>query len=226
METFIGTILPVAFNYAPPGWALCDGSLLPISQNSALFAVLGTSYGGDGVHNFALPDMRGRTPVGQGAGPGLQPMQMGQSGGEPTMSMTLNGAATVALSAANLPTHSHDATFSPSGGPLSVTVHASTSPGVNAVPMAGDFLAAPVPGGPGAAIKLYRPDAGSASVALNAAVATASGSATGGTVAVQNTGEGRPLAAPVTVSGSGSVMQPYTGINFIICLNGLFPSRQ
>jgi microcystin-dependent protein len=78
METFIGTIMPVAFNFAPEGWALCNGQLLPINQNTALFSLLGANYGGDGQTTFGLPDLRGRVAVGQGAGPGLAPVQMGE----------------------------------------------------------------------------------------------------------------------------------------------------
>jgi microcystin-dependent protein len=86
MNQFIGTILMVGFNFAPVGWALCEGQLLPISQNQALFSLLGTTYGGDGRTNFALPDLRGRMPIGMGQGPGLPDYLLGQSGpiGGPT----------------------------------------------------------------------------------------------------------------------------------------------
>lgn len=81
MEPFIAEIKLFAGNYAPRGWALCDGQLLPISQNQALFALLGTTYGGDGKTTFALPDLRGRFPLHAGAGPGLTPHQLGDTGG-------------------------------------------------------------------------------------------------------------------------------------------------
>lgn len=81
MEPFIAEIKLFAGNYAPRGWALCDGQLLPISQNQALFALLGTTYGGDGKTTFALPDLRGRFPLHAGAGPGLTPHQLGDHGG-------------------------------------------------------------------------------------------------------------------------------------------------
>jgi microcystin-dependent protein len=80
MNPFIGTILMVGFNFAPVGWALCEGQLLQISQYTPLFSLLGTTYGGDGIHTFALPDLRGRMPIGMGQGTGLPMYNLGQSG--------------------------------------------------------------------------------------------------------------------------------------------------
>lgn len=97
MEPFLGSLLLVPYNFAPNGWALCNGQLLPISQNTALFSLLGTTYGGDGVSTFALPDLRGRVPISSGQGPGLQSYQLGQS----------SGAETATLAVANLPSHNH-----------------------------------------------------------------------------------------------------------------------
>ncbi len=94
---YIGEIRLFGFNFAPVGWALCAGQLLPISQNDALFSLLGTQYGGDGTTNFALPDLRGRVPVSQGQGPGLSSYTVGES----------TGAENVTLSSAQLPTHNH-----------------------------------------------------------------------------------------------------------------------
>lgn len=96
---YIGEILLVPYNFAPAGWLLCQGQLLSISQNTALFSLLGTTYGGDGISNFALPDLRGRSPIGFGQGPGLQTYIEGQSGGEETVTLTLS----------QIPTHSHRA---------------------------------------------------------------------------------------------------------------------
>ena len=96
-EPFVGEIRMFGFNFAPQGWALCNGQLLPISQNTALFSLLGTTYGGDGRTTFALPDMRSRVPVCQGQGPGLSSYAEGQAG----------GAETVTLAAAQMPGHTH-----------------------------------------------------------------------------------------------------------------------
>lgn len=96
-EPFIGEIRFFAGNFAPRGWAFCDGQLLSVSQNSALFSILGTTYGGDGRTTFGLPDLRGRAPVHFGQGPGLTNRPIGQG----------FGAETVTLQASNLPVHSH-----------------------------------------------------------------------------------------------------------------------
>lgn len=90
------------FGFAPNNWAICDGSLLPIGQNTALFSLLGTIYGGNGTTNFALPDLRSRVPIGQGQGPGLSPYQLGQVG----------GAESVTLTNAQMPMHNHALTGS------------------------------------------------------------------------------------------------------------------
>ena len=96
-EPFIGQIAFVPYNFAPKNWAECDGQLLPISQNTALFSLLGTTYGGNGQTNFALPDMRGRRVVDDGQGPGLQNYLVGDNGGQES----------VTLSTAELPAHNH-----------------------------------------------------------------------------------------------------------------------
>lgn len=95
-EPFLGEIRMAAFNYAMKGWATCDGQTLAIGQNSALFAVLGTTYGGNGTTTFALPDLRGHTPIHWGQGPGWSP-PVGARGGEPTHT----------LMTSEIPTHSH-----------------------------------------------------------------------------------------------------------------------
>lgn len=97
MEPFIGQIMMFGGNFAPRGWAFCDGQLLPISQYSALFSILGTTYGGDGVSTFGLPDLRGRAPMHAGTGPGLSPRPLGQRG----------GAEHVSLTSSQMPPHSH-----------------------------------------------------------------------------------------------------------------------
>ncbi|HJW03590.1 MAG TPA: tail fiber protein [Azospira sp.] len=97
MDGFIGEIRMFAGNYAPQNWALCDGSQLPISGNEALFSLIGTTYGGNGVSTFALPDLRGRIPICQGQGNGLTPRPLGQA----------VGTEGVALSQAEMPNHTH-----------------------------------------------------------------------------------------------------------------------
>ena len=87
-EDFIGSIEMVGFNFAPRGWATCQGQLLAISSYSALFSLLGTTFGGDGITTFALPDFRGRMPIGHGNGPGLPSYNWGQKGGEATNVLT------------------------------------------------------------------------------------------------------------------------------------------
>mgnify|MGYP005725409513 CR=1 FL=1 len=94
---FLSEMRIVGFNFAPRGWTLCDGQLLPIAQNQALFSLLGTMYGGDGRTTFALPDMRGRAPLHTGRGAGLSPHSQGNRG----------GAQTVTLTTSELPSHNH-----------------------------------------------------------------------------------------------------------------------
>ena len=96
-EPFLGEIRMFGGNFAPRGWAFCDGQILPINQNQALFSLLGTTYGGDGRTTFGLPDLRGRVPIHHGTGPGLTQKRLGQS----------SGTETNTLSAENLPSHSH-----------------------------------------------------------------------------------------------------------------------
>ncbi|HLE55587.1 MAG TPA: tail fiber protein [Rhodothermia bacterium] len=96
-EPFIGEIRMFAGNFAPSGWAFCDGALLSISENDALFTLYGTTYGGDGETTFALPDLRGRLPVHAGTGPGLSTRQLGETGGAEEVTLTVN----------QLPVHTH-----------------------------------------------------------------------------------------------------------------------
>ncbi|SIO05922.1 Microcystin-dependent protein [Singulisphaera sp. GP187] len=99
LNPFLGQILAVPYNFAPRGWALCNGQILPISQNTALFSLLGTTYGGNGQSTFALPDLRGRVPINAGQGPGLSDYSMGEA----------DGSEAVTLPLAGLPSHSHGA---------------------------------------------------------------------------------------------------------------------
>src|SRR5260370_19768784 len=97
MDPFVAEIRIFGFNFAPKGWAFCDGQLLPLSQNTALFSLLGTTYGGDGKSNFALPDMQGNAPMHPGQGPGLSLHDLGETG----------GSDTVTLLESEMPSHSH-----------------------------------------------------------------------------------------------------------------------
>lgn len=113
MDPFIGQIQAFGFNFPPQGWAFCDGQLLSIAQNTALFALLGTTYGGNGQTTFALPDLRGRSMVHAGQGPGLSPIVQGQSAGVENVSILIG----------NMPAHTHN-----------VTVSVNTATGEDAVP--------------------------------------------------------------------------------------------
>ncbi len=140
-EPFIGEIKLVPYGFAPRGWAACNGQLLPINQNQALFSILGTTYGGNGSTNFALPNLVARAPVGAGQGPGLSSYTLGQASGQ----------ASVTLGSAELPPHTHDlkataATTGRTGTPesrvqLGTASSAAYREATNLAPMAADALA-------------------------------------------------------------------------------------
>lgn len=171
---FIGEIIMFAGNFAPRGWALCDGQLLNISSYSALFSILGTTYGGDGRTTFGLPDLRGRVPMHAGTGAGLTARSLGAKGGTETTTLTSN----------QLPAHSHGLMGTDAGGsersPVgnSLATHGSTAP----------------PLGP------YAP------VAPDQALHAGSVADTGGGAPVDN-------------------IPPFQCVNFIIALEGTYPSR-
>ena len=106
-DPYIGEIRMVAFTFAPYGWAFCNGVLLPINQYSALYAVIGVTYGGDGRVNFALPNFQGRIPIHWGSGPALTPRPIGETGGEQTVTLR------------DLPVHTHPALGASGSGPAS-----------------------------------------------------------------------------------------------------------
>jgi microcystin-dependent protein len=175
MEGTIAEIRMFAGTFAPRNWAFCQGQIMSIAQNTALFSLLGTTYGGNGQTTFALPDLRGRVPVGTGQGPGLPNVNLGEVSGEPTHT----------LLATEMPSHSHPAT-------------------------------AP---------------AATASTTATPTNALATGPATLGAGVSKNFGTPTAnLASPPVIGNTGGSqphnnMQPYLGMNYIICLFGIFPSR-
>jgi microcystin-dependent protein len=114
---FLGEIRVFGCNFAPLGWALCDGQLLQISQSAALFSLFGTYYGGDGIRTFGLPNMQGNIPISQGQGPGLSNYVIGQSGGSPNVTLLLN----------QMPSHNHNMMADPDDAPASSPTPASNA---------------------------------------------------------------------------------------------------
>ena len=175
MEGTLAVIWMFAGNFAPRNWAYCQGQILAISQNQALFSLLGTMYGGDGRTTFALPDFRGRVAVGVGNGPGLSNRPLAQRAGQETHTLTQ----------LEMPNHTH---------PLSTTVAINTASGDEAANN-GQFLAS---------------HAGAFSEESTA------GAALGGVSSqIGNTGGGQ----------AHNNMQPFLVMNYVICLSGIFPSR-
>ena len=201
MEAFIGTVMMFAGNFAPRGWMMCQGQLLPISQNSALFAILGTTYGGNGQTTFGLPDLRSRVPVGMGQGPGLSNVTQGQ----------MWGAENVTLLTTQIPTHAHES------GKITVTV----TDGVVDVPVSttGGTGISNVPTG------LLSPDG--AAEAFTNANAVGNGKYSGKSLNVKFTQVAATAERTSIVGGSQPHpnIQPSLGMNYIICTEGIFPSR-
>lgn len=185
-ECFIGEIRYFAGNYAPRDWALAQGQLLPISQNQALYSILGTTYGGDGRNTFGLPDLRGRTAIGAGQGPGLSQRGLGQA----------LGSETTVLGPAQLPAHSHSASTTVQAG-----LRASSAAATTGSP-AGSALANT---GREAVYASTAPDLDMGAGGIQASASTQIG----------NTGGGQPLGQ----------MQPSLALNPIICMQGIYPSR-
>jgi microcystin-dependent protein len=147
MDPFVAEIRPFAFAFAPKGWATCDGQLLPLSQNTALFSLLGTYYGGDGKSNFALPDLRDATPMHQGQGGGLTPRSLGETGGTPF----------VTLLQTEMPAHNH-------------TMNVSGEPSNERQPDPARYI------GRGTGVSMYGPNNGSTTTLSFQALTTAGGS--------------------------------------------------
>lgn len=173
-EPFVAEIRIFAGDFAPRGWAFCDGQLLPVAQNTALFSLIGTTYGGDGSTTTALPNMQGRSPMHPGRGPGLTAKRLGQRG----------GVEAVTLSEAQIPSHSHTLV-----GSIEETEFDGTSNPENSV----------------------------------------TGKVESGKDMYSAASNLQPLA-PETIKAAGGSqlhnnMQPYLTMNFIIALQGLYPSR-
>lgn len=177
MEAFIGSIVLFAGNFAPRGWQFCAGQILPIAQNTALFSLLGTTYGGNGQTTFALPDLRGRVPVGQGQGPGLSNWILGEA----------TGTESVTLLPTEMPAHNHLVQVSTGAADLA-TASNNYLATTNAM-----FGADPIP------VNTYN-GSPSATLAVNSIAVT------GGSQPHEN-------------------LQPSLCLNYIICLEGIFPAR-
>lgn len=218
---FIGAIFIWAGSFAPQGYRFCDGSVMQVQQNAALFAILGTYYGGNGSTTFNLPDLRGRFPLCTNTTNAAYPIaQLGQVGGNATTTLGIN----------NLPAHSHTAAFTPTGGgtvtPLNVSANlsVSTAAASTATPTLANgntaYLANAAAGTSSNALKgLYTttaPATGSiATIPANTTVTGGTGGITGGSVAIGNTGG----------NAAFDMHPPYQALNFIIAIEGLFPPR-
>jgi microcystin-dependent protein len=136
-DQFLGEIRMVGFNFAPVGWALCNGQILPLSQNTALFSLLGTTYGGDGRSTFALPNFQGLAPISAGNGNGLSPRVLGETGGQVGVSLTTNQA----------PAHTHPVNCIPGAGTQNSVSNAvwASAPGDRNAPKLFTNTSAPSP---------------------------------------------------------------------------------
>jgi microcystin-dependent protein len=186
---FLGQIILVGFTFAPRGWAFCQGQLLSISQNTALFSLLGTTYGGNGTTTFALPDLRGRVPVGFGQGPGLSNYDQGE----------VLGTENVVLLANQMPIHTH--AISLTG--LTATSHVKNAAGNQQSPVGN------VPAVEAAGVTATYSDQAPDAVMGPAAVTV------GGTATAANAGGSLPVG----------IVQPSLAMNYVIALQGIFPSR-
>ncbi len=205
MEGTMAEIRGFAGSFNPRGWMFCYGQMLSIADFQALYALIGTYYGGDGRVSFCVPDLRGRVPVGSGTGPGLSPYRLGQKGGVELMKLSNN----------QLPQHKHSAVAtigaSTMGGTVTATMNVNNSDGENRTP-AGNYLG--LSGG-----DLYQ-DTPSAGSTLNSGAITVDTS--GLRVAVGD------VSVQIGDVGNGSpfpVIQPYLCIQWIMCVDGLFPQR-
>lgn len=204
MDTFIGFITPFPWNWPPLYWSACNGSQLAITQNQALFALIGTNFGGNGSTTFGLPDLRGKQIIGFGQS-AYGTYNFAQQGGQASVTLLSNQVPLAA--------HTHPATMSMTGLSATTTLNASTQGGGSGTPVAGASLCAST-AGTGAANIYVSPAPTTGLVALGNINTTVSGSGTV-TVGANTASE----AAPV------SVMNPFLALNFCIALQGIFPSR-
>jgi microcystin-dependent protein len=197
MEGTIAEIRMFAGNFAPRNWAFCAGALMSIAQNTALFSLLGTTFGGDGRTTFGLPDLRGRVPVGTGTGPGLPNVTLGETG----------GSNTVTLLTTQMPMHNHV------GGTLTGNPSMMVSSGnaSQSAATAGASIATPGT----VSSRVFSGTLGFNTSAPDIALNAGSASLAGVSVTTGVNGGSQPH----------DNMQPYLGMNYIICLYGIFPSR-
>jgi microcystin-dependent protein len=233
MDGYLGTVLPMGINFAPRNWVNSEGQSLPIQQYAALYSLMGILYGGDGRTNFGLPNLKGRFPLGMGMTPGTsENYSQGATG----------GASHVTLTANNLPPHIHPAAASVSMSGMTVslppfsasattntTVQASTSPGTQTVPSAGNYLAAPQANKVGASQISVSSYASTPGTLVSLAGATSNTTVTvtpNGTASVSGSAAASVTVGPNPTSNSPVLtIPPYTALRFIICVNGLFPAR-
>ena len=197
MEAYLSMIAMYGCNFAPRGWMMCSGQILSIAQNTALFSLLGTTFGGNGQTTFALPDLRGRVPMHWGQGPGLTPRNIGDMSGTESTTMTSN----------QMPTHTHGATATSTSTSTSV-LNAETAAGTVRNPQ-GNMLAT----APASATIFAAPDPAANRPMGSDSVITTTNTTT--TVTVGQTGGGQPIP----------LIQPFLAVTFCICTEGLFPSR-
>jgi microcystin-dependent protein len=200
MDAFMASIQLFAGNFAPKSWAMCQGQVIAISTNSALFALLGTSFGGNGVSTFALPNLASRVPVGTGQGPGLSSYVLGEQG----------GVEHLTLLQSNMPPHTHIATATVT---VATAINCCTGAGVTLSPTpAGNIPTTGHDTGTGALLNMYgTPGTGNAAtMASNMASNTVNASVVNGVA-----GSGIPI----------QILPPYLGMNYIICQYGIFPTR-
>lgn len=212
-EPMLGEIILFGGTFAPKDWAFCAEQLIPISENQAMYAILGTTWGGDGRTNFALPDYRGRVPIGIGRGATLTEVYQGAK----------RGTETTTLRIPNIPAHTHGAVFAGTGGSsggsstCSGTLNVATDGTDVASASTGSHLSAgPIKAGNFGVGNLYKTSATSfESLAVDVNCTGGGGGITGGTVAIEPTGSDQPFY----------IMQPTLGSAYLIAMQGLFPSR-